>query len=83
MFSISFLAMSAFYTAHWQTYVTGSLKFGKIDVTEAQVGIIVVHIMTALIGPALWSLRVNNICFQIKLKQQTNLLFQYKKDSFN
>ncbi|KAK9759054.1 CDP-alcohol phosphatidyltransferase [Popillia japonica] len=36
MFFQCFCAMTLFYCAHWQTYVSGTLRFGKVDVTEAQ-----------------------------------------------
>jgi phosphatidylglycerophosphate synthase len=58
MFTAVFLGMSAFYIAHWQTYVTGSLKFGKIDVTEAQLAICAMHLVTAVSGDSLWSLSI-------------------------
>lgn len=47
-----------FYTAHWQTYVSGTLKFGKFDVTEAQFTIIVIHMVSAIFGTQIWSLPV-------------------------
>ncbi len=63
MFLTVFLAMSAFYTAHWQTYVTGTLKFGTIDVTEAQVAIVIVHFISGFFGESLWSMTVREeIC---------------------
>lgn len=58
MFTAVFIGMSAFYVAHWQTYVTGSLKFGKIDVTEAQLSICLMHLITAISGDYLWSLNI-------------------------
>lgn len=58
MFSMCFLAMSAFYTAHWQTYVTGSLKFGTIDVTEAQCTIYSIYLFNSLFGSSLWFMKV-------------------------
>jgi hypothetical protein len=63
MFMTGFLAMSAFYTAHWQTYVTGTLKFGTIDVTEAQVSIVIVHFISGLFGETFWSLTVGEKIF--------------------
>jgi len=58
MFWQTMAAFCAFYTAHWQTYVTGSLKFGKIDVTEAQVTICFIFALTGLFGDWIWSLQV-------------------------
>jgi len=44
-----------FYCAHWQTYVTGELKFGAFDVTEAQFVIMFLHLLTALLGTQIWT----------------------------
>lgn len=54
MFYQCFCAICLFYCAHWQTYVCGTLKFGKVDVTEAQVTIICMHLGTALFGVQFW-----------------------------
>ncbi|RNA33640.1 cholinephosphotransferase 1 isoform X2 [Brachionus plicatilis] len=54
MFSMVLLGMSAFYTAHWQTYVTGSLKFGKIDVTEAQFTMYSIYLFDSIFGDSIW-----------------------------
>lgn len=48
-------AICLFYTAHWQTYVSGFLRFGKFDVTEIQLSIMFMLIMTALLGSSIWS----------------------------
>ncbi|XP_052244578.1 choline/ethanolaminephosphotransferase 1-like isoform X2 [Dreissena polymorpha] len=37
-----------FYMAHWQTYVTGTLKFGMIDVTEGQFTVIFIYTICAI-----------------------------------
>ena len=61
MLFMTFTGMSAFYIAHWQTYVTGTLTFGKIDVTEAQLTIYIIYFLTAILGDTLWSLRVSSL----------------------
>lgn len=58
MFYVCFGAMSTFYTAHWQTYVTGTLKFGKLDVTEAQVTVYLIFFLTGLFGDSIWDTTV-------------------------
>ncbi|XP_011871645.1 PREDICTED: cholinephosphotransferase 1 isoform X9 [Vollenhovia emeryi] len=58
MFFQCFCAMTLFYCAHWQTYVSGSLKFGKVDVTEAQFTIIAIHLISAIFGPQIWMLEI-------------------------
>lgn len=55
MFFQCFCAMTLFYCAHWQAYVTGTLKMGRIDVTEAQFAIIGIHIVSATLGPDAWT----------------------------
>ncbi|XP_014213236.1 cholinephosphotransferase 1 isoform X4 [Copidosoma floridanum] len=55
MFFQCFCAMTLFYCAHWQTYVSGSLRFGKVDVTEAQFTIMFIHLVSAVFGPTIWT----------------------------
>lgn len=50
--------MTLFYCAHWQAYVTGTLKMGRIDVTEAQYSIIAIHLVSATLGPSFWATQV-------------------------
>lgn len=54
MFLNCIMAMVLYYIAHWQTYITGTLKFGRFDVTEAQVSIIGIHTFTFLFGVDAW-----------------------------
>ncbi|XP_012286905.1 choline/ethanolaminephosphotransferase 1 isoform X3 [Orussus abietinus] len=54
MFFQCFCAITLFYCAHWQTYVSGCLRFGKLDVTEAQFTIIGIHLISAIFGPSIW-----------------------------
>ncbi|XP_015435621.1 PREDICTED: cholinephosphotransferase 1 [Dufourea novaeangliae] len=58
MFFQCFCAMTLFYCAHWQTYVSGSLRFGKVDVTEAQFTIITIHLISAVFGPKVWMMEI-------------------------
>ncbi|XP_030026812.1 cholinephosphotransferase 1 isoform X7 [Manduca sexta] len=58
MFFQCFCAMTLFYCAHWQAYVTGTLKMGRIDVTEAQYSIIGIHLVSAILGPSFWATQV-------------------------
>lgn len=51
--------MVLFYCAHWQTYVSGTLRFGKVDVTEAQITIMVIHLISAVFGPSIWMKQVS------------------------
>ena len=63
MFALCLLLFAAFYTAHWQTYVTGTLRFGLIDATEAQFCMYSIHFITAISGDYLWSQTVCSSSF--------------------
>lgn len=58
MFFMSFMATFIFYCAHWQAYVSGTLRFGKIDVTEIQLAGIIIFFMSAIFGGKVWSSQV-------------------------
>ena len=49
------MASSLFYLAHWQTYVTGQMKFGKFDVTEAQICMMIMMSISGLFGTSFWN----------------------------
>lgn len=66
MFLQSFFAVALFYFAHWQTYVSGTLRFGKFDVTETQLSIIFLHLMSAVFGTGIWDYEIP--LFNVKLK---------------
>uniref|UniRef100_A0A674CUM2 Cholinephosphotransferase 1 n=2 Tax=Salmo trutta TaxID=8032 RepID=A0A674CUM2_SALTR len=58
MFFCGFVGMFMFFCAHWQTYVSGTLRFGLVDVTEVQIAIVVMYVMSAFGGVALWDYRL-------------------------
>lgn len=58
MFFQCFCAMTLFYCAHWQTYVSGTLRFGKLDVTEAQITIMFIHFISTIFGPSIWMTKI-------------------------
>ncbi|XP_064481131.1 cholinephosphotransferase 1-like isoform X2 [Ornithodoros turicata] len=58
MFFQCFVAITLFYCAHWQTYVSGTLRFGKFDVTEAQFSVMAIHLVSAVFGPTVWATKV-------------------------
>ena len=58
MLVLCVMATALFYMAHWQTYVTGELRFAKFDVTEAQMTIIVIQLMSAIFGSDIWTYEV-------------------------
>ncbi|XP_035738174.1 cholinephosphotransferase 1-like isoform X4 [Vespa mandarinia] len=67
MFFQCFCAMTLFYCAHWQTYVSGSLRFGKVDVTEAQFTIIGIHLISAIFGPKIWMMELPYTGTEVKI----------------
>ncbi|XP_076678101.1 choline/ethanolaminephosphotransferase 1 bbc isoform X8 [Andrena cerasifolii] len=67
MFFQCFCAMTLFYCAHWQTYVSGSLRFGKVDVTEAQFTIIAIHLISAIFGPKVWMMELPYTGTEVKV----------------
>ncbi|XP_028167308.1 cholinephosphotransferase 1 isoform X2 [Ostrinia furnacalis] len=66
MFFQCFCAMTLFYCAHWQAYVTGTLKMGRIDVTEAQYSIIAIHLISATLGPDFWAMQVGGAMIEAR-----------------
>ncbi|XP_077401647.1 cholinephosphotransferase 1 isoform X2 [Vanacampus margaritifer] len=54
IFFCGFVGMFMFFCAHWQTYVSGTLRFGLVDVTEVQFAIIIMYMMSAFGGVSLW-----------------------------
>ncbi len=91
-FFCGFVGMFMFFCAHWQTYVSGTLRFGlwvhlrlirlnllklsvwgvffncivfpnvfcRVDVTEVQIAIVIMYLMTAFGGVSLWETRVRH-----------------------
>lgn len=43
----------------------GTLRFGKFDVTETQLSIIFLHLMSAVFGTAIWDCEVSNKCYDV------------------
>ncbi|KAH0811648.1 hypothetical protein GEV33_011141 [Tenebrio molitor] len=67
MFFQCFCAMTLFYCAHWQTYVSGTLRFGRIDVTEAQYTIMAILLLSTIFGPSIWSTKIPGLDMEVKL----------------
>ncbi|KAL8589233.1 hypothetical protein ACOMHN_017034 [Nucella lapillus] len=63
---INLMGHFLFYCAHWQTYVSGTLKFGLIDVTEGQLSVISAYLVTALFGSGFWQLRLPLLGLEMK-----------------
>nr|XP_036863031.1 cholinephosphotransferase 1 isoform X6 [Manis javanica] len=54
LFFCSFVGMFMFYCAHWQTYVSGVLRFGKVDVTEIQIALVIIFLLSTFGGATMW-----------------------------
>lgn len=67
MFFQCFTAITLFYIAHWQTYVSGTLRFGRFDVTEAQYTVMLIHMISAVCGPSIWSTQIPSLYLELKL----------------
>merc|ERR1712018_376851 len=58
MMGYCYLALVLFYLSHWQTYVTGRMRFGQIDATEAQVTMMMIMVITAIAGTGFWGIKL-------------------------
>ncbi|XP_067863280.1 choline/ethanolaminephosphotransferase 1-like [Heptranchias perlo] len=67
MFFCCFAGVFMFYCAHWQTYVSGTLRFGIFDVTEAQLCVVVAQVVTVIVGPSLWNIPIPVLEIQVKI----------------
>lgn len=67
MFFQCFVAITLFYCAHWQTYVSGTLRFGKFDVTEAQFSVMMIHIISAIFGSDIWATKLPLVNVELRL----------------
>lgn len=67
MFFCCFAGTFMFYCAHWQTYVSGTLRFGIFDVTESQIIIVVFQLLTGTLGPWFWNFTIPVLNIQMKI----------------
>lgn len=58
MMGYCYLALILFYLSHWQTYVTGRMRFGRIDATEAQITMMLIMVFTATVGTGFWGTKL-------------------------
>lgn len=72
-------ASTLFYCAHWQTYVSGTLTFGTIDVTEGQIIVMAVMLLSSFesfFNLDIWSSSVS--CLKIVKVFQTHNSVPYE-----
>ncbi|XP_063165223.1 cholinephosphotransferase 1 isoform X4 [Candoia aspera] len=82
-FFSSFIGMFLFYCAHWQTYVSGVLKFGKIDVTESEIVIMMVFLLSSFGGTTMWDTKVPVLELQLKKIIVVGVVFGAVFSSYN
>lgn len=66
MFAMCMSSVMLFYFGHWVSYVTGTLHFGKIDVTEVQLGTMIIFVVSGVFGPAVWDVRLPLVSMPLK-----------------
>lgn len=54
LYTFFLCSVVAFYCTHWLCHVTHTMVFGKIDVSEGQWTMILVHALTAYYGQRIW-----------------------------
>ena len=74
LLSYCYLGTFLFYLAHWQAYVTGRMRFGKIDATEAQFTMMSVMLFSGIFGTQAWGTQV--IFYQRKRKLWSKTTFK-------
>ena len=73
LLSYCYLGTFLFYLAHWQAYVTGRMRFGKIDATEAQFTMMSVMLFSGIFGTQAWGTQVIFCQRKQKLWSKTTL----------
>ncbi|XP_027557660.1 choline/ethanolaminephosphotransferase 1 isoform X1 [Neopelma chrysocephalum] len=67
MFFCCFAGTFMFYCAHWQTYVSGTLRFGIFDVTESVLCTVAIQLLSGMLGPWLWNCTIPILNIQVKI----------------
>ncbi|KAM7130193.1 cholinephosphotransferase 1 isoform X4 [Ciconia boyciana] len=83
LFFCCFVGLFMFYSAHWQTYVSGILRFGKVDVTEVQIAITMLLLISAYGGTAVWDYKVPLVGLELKFFAVFGILCGTALSSFN
>nr|XP_039253659.1 choline/ethanolaminephosphotransferase 1-like [Styela clava] len=68
MFALVMSSIVLFYCGHWVSYVTGTLHFGKMDVTEVQVATMTLFTVSGIWGPDIWDIRLPLAVVNMPLK---------------
>uniref|UniRef100_A0A4W4GQS7 Cholinephosphotransferase 1 n=1 Tax=Electrophorus electricus TaxID=8005 RepID=A0A4W4GQS7_ELEEL len=83
MFFCGFVGMVMFFCAHWQTYVSGTLRFGIVDVTEVQIAIIIMYLMSAFGGVSLWETTLPVLGIKLKIFPVLGIIGGFLLSMFN
>ncbi|XP_027524936.1 choline/ethanolaminephosphotransferase 1 isoform X2 [Pipra filicauda] len=67
MFFCCFAGTFMFYCAHWQTYVSGTLRFGIFDVTESVLCTVAIQLLSGILGPWVWNCTIPILNIQVKI----------------
>ncbi|XP_048355808.1 cholinephosphotransferase 1 isoform X1 [Sphaerodactylus townsendi] len=83
LFFCSFIGNFLFYCAHWQTYVSGMLKFGKIDVTEVQIAVMILFLLSAFGGTTMWDSQIPMLDIKLKMIPVAGIVFGAINSSYH
>ncbi|XP_015786117.1 cholinephosphotransferase 1 [Tetranychus urticae] len=83
MFYQCIAASFLFYLAHWQTYVSATLKFGRFDVTEVQFSIMFFNILTACTSQDFWASTVPGLNMELKILPAIAIAIAHAIVAFN
>lgn len=61
LYLYAILMLTAFFSTHWLAHITHCMVFKKIDVSEAQWSMILIHLITAQWGQKIWSIPLVNV----------------------
>ncbi|XP_027019749.1 cholinephosphotransferase 1 isoform X2 [Tachysurus fulvidraco] len=83
MFFCGFVGMFIFFCAHWQTYVSGTLRFGIVDVTEVQIAIIIMYLMSAFGGVSLWETMLPGLGIKLQVLPILGIIGGFLLSTYN
>ncbi|KAK2834666.1 hypothetical protein Q7C36_015367 [Tachysurus vachellii] len=83
MFFCGFVGMFMFFCAHWQTYVSGKLRFGIVDVTEVQIAIIIMYLMSAFGGVSLWETMLPGLGIKLQVLPILGIIGGFLLSTYN
>jgi len=66
LFFVVMASNIVFFFAQWEQYTVGTLVLGYVNVTEAQFTVMIIHLISAFVGPDFWlrSTQIANVTLQ-------------------